>query len=421
RVLLLTQFYPPIIGGEERHVRNLGAALAARGHKVSVATQAIPGSLESKVDGAVRVHRLTGSMQRLGWLHADSERRHAPPFPDLELALNLKRVIDAEKPDIVHAHNWIYASYVPFKRPNSPRLVVTLHDYSLVCPNKNFMHQGTDLCEGASFLKCLPCANAHYGPMKASLTVCGAFCNNWFAKRSVDCFIPVSHAVARHSRLSEGNVRFEVIPNFVPEDVSVLGPEDAHRNQLPREPFILFVGDMMRLKGIEVLLAAYQRLRDAPPLVLIGRRVPETPAEFGHNVFAYESWPHSAIMHAWKHCLFGVLPSTGPEACATVVIEAMASGKAVVASDIGGMPDLIDNHETGVLAPAGDAEALAVAMQSLIDDAETRQRMETLSLVRVRRLMANAVVSRIEQVYRDVLERVPAEAVQQASAGPLCQ
>jgi hypothetical protein len=101
RILLLSQFYPPVIGGEERHVRNLCAALAQRGNHVSVGTLMHPGSPETELDGAVRVHRLRGTLQRLSGLHTDSERRHAPPFPDPELALALKRLVAQERPDIV--------------------------------------------------------------------------------------------------------------------------------------------------------------------------------------------------------------------------------------------------------------------------------------------------------------------------------
>lgn len=61
RILLLTQFYPPIVGGEERHVRNLGAALAWRGHQVSAATLWVPGAEAEKRDGEVRVHRIRGT------------------------------------------------------------------------------------------------------------------------------------------------------------------------------------------------------------------------------------------------------------------------------------------------------------------------------------------------------------------------
>lgn len=423
RILLLSQFYSPVIGGEERHVRSLGAALARRGHHVSVGTQMHPGSPDTELDGAVRVHRLRGTLQRLSGLHTDSERRHAPPFPDPELVLALKRLVARERPDIIHAHNWIYASFLPLKVP-SGALVVTLHDYGLVCAKKNFMHLGAHLCSGPALAKCLPCATRHYGAVKAAATTVGNWASGFAARRVVDRFIAVSQAVARHTGLARGGTPYDVIPNFVPDDVAVLGPEDPCLRVLPGDGFILFVGDMMRLKGIDVLLKAYAGLERAPSLVLIGRRVADTPTEFPPNVHVFSTWPHSAIMHAWRRSLFGVLPSVGPEACATVIIEAMASGKAVVASDIGGMPDLVDHGETGLLVPPGDAQALAQAMQTLLQDRALLARLEASSLARVGRLKAGAVVTRIEQVYRDALRPVISRAkvpAHQGSGEPSCR
>jgi glycosyltransferase involved in cell wall biosynthesis len=423
RILLLAQFYPPVIGGEERHVRNLGRALAQRGHSVSVGTFVHPGSPDTEFDGAVRVHRLRGTLQRISGLHADSERQHAPPFPDPELALALKRLVDQEKPDVVHAHNWIYASFLPLKALRRIPLVVTLHDYGLVCAKKNFMHLGTHLCSGPAPVKCLPCAAGHYGIMKGTATTLGNRVTNFAAQRLVDRFIPVSNAVARHTGLAGSKVPYEVIPNFVPDDVSAPGEEDPCLRELPEGKFILFVGDLMRLKGIDVLLKAYTGLERAPPLVLIGRRLADTPKVLPPNVGVFSMWPHSAIMHAWRRSLFGVLPSVGPEACATVIMEAMASGKAVVATDIGGMPDLVNHEETGLLVPPGDVQALTDAMQRLLDDPALLIGLGATSRARVGRLKAGAVVTRIEQVYREVLCPSASSVVlpaQQRSGEPSC-
>ncbi|TIU37585.1 MAG: glycosyltransferase family 1 protein, partial [Mesorhizobium sp.] len=137
-------------------------------------------------------------------LHTDPERRHAPPFPDPELVLGLKRVVAREEPDIVHAHNWIYASFLPLKALSGARLVVTLHDYGLVCAKKNFMHLGADLCSGPALAKCLPCAAKHYGAVKAAATTLGNWASSFAARREVDRFIAVSHAVAYHNGLTQG-------------------------------------------------------------------------------------------------------------------------------------------------------------------------------------------------------------------------
>lgn len=424
RILLLSQFYPPVIGGEERHVRNLGATLAQRGHDVIVGTTMHPGSPDIEMDGAVRVHRLRGTLQRLPAIHADSERRHAPPFPDPELTLALKRLVTQEKPDVVHAHNWIYASFLPVKPFSGAPLVVTLHDYGLVCAKKNFMHLGVHLCGGPALSKCLRCATRHYGAAKAGVTTLGNMASSFAAHRMVDRFIPVSHAVARHTGLSGSDTPYEVIPNFVPDNVGQPNPQDSQLDLMPADGFILFVGDMMRLKGIDVLLNAYAGLKRAPPLVLIGRRAPDTPTDLPANVRSLGTLPHSTIMHAWRHSLFGVLPSVGPEACATVIMEAMACGKAIVASDIGGMPDLVDAGETGLLVPAGDTQALRRAMQRLLDNPALLTQLGTASLARVESLKASAVVSRIEQVYREVLRPAADRAVvpvHQISGGPPCR
>lgn len=114
--------------------------------------------------------------------------------------------------------------------------------------------------------------------------------------------------MARHTGLTRGGAPYEVIPNFVPDDVEALGPEDPCLQALPGDGFILFVGDMMRLKGIDVRLKAYASLVRPPPLVLIGRRLADTPTEVPPNVHVFSTWPHSAIMHAWRRSLFGVLP-----------------------------------------------------------------------------------------------------------------
>ncbi|MER8581205.1 glycosyltransferase family 4 protein [Mesorhizobium sp. M1423] len=424
RILLLSQFYPSVIGGEERHVRNLGAALAQWGHHVSVGSLIHPGSPETELDGAVRVHRLHGKLQRLSGLHTDPQRRHAPSFPDPEPVLALKRLVAQERPDIVHAHNWIYASFLPLKGLSGARLVVTLHDHGPVCAKKNFMHLGAHLCSGPAPAKCLPCATGHYGAVKAAATTLGNWASSFAARRVVDRFIAVTRAVARHTGLTQGRAPYEVIPSFAPDDVGVLGPEDPCLRELPGDGFILFVGDMMRLKGIDLLLAAYVSLERSPQLVLIGRRVADTPTEFPPNIRFFSMWPHSAIMHAWRRSLFGVLPSVGPEACATVIMEAMASGKAVVATDVGGMPDLVVHAKTGLLGRPGDAHALAHAMQTLLEDRALLAWLEATSLARVGRLKAGAVVTRIEQVYRDVLRPTASRSAvpaHQGSGEPSCR
>src|SRR5689334_9737820 len=113
RILMLSQFYPPFFGGEERSVYSLSVEMAARGHDVAVATVWSRGLAEFEVKDGVRIFRVRTTAQRASFLYADPAHSHAPPIPDPELTVALWRIMVMEKPDIVHAHNWIVHSFLP--------------------------------------------------------------------------------------------------------------------------------------------------------------------------------------------------------------------------------------------------------------------------------------------------------------------
>jgi glycosyltransferase involved in cell wall biosynthesis len=402
RILMLSQFLPPVIGGEERHVITLSEALVDRGHEVSVASLTHPDRNEVTESRGVTMRSIRGTMQRCAGLFTEAERQHAPPFPDPELVGKLARIVRQTNPDVVHGHNWLSRSFLPLKRFTKAGFVVTLHDYSLVCAKKNMLRNGAS-CTGPGLKKCLQCAAGHYGPTVGRVTCAGNWASGAFERRTVDRYLAVSEAVARQCNLAEGKVLFEVLPTFIPDRIGALSSSpDARVQGLPPNGYLLFVGDITGGKGVDVLLKAYTQLVDAPPLVLIGRRCADTPQELPANVRLFESWPHDAVMHAWSRCLFGVAPSVLPEACGTIVMEANAVGKTMIAAKIGGLADLIDPGKTGLLVPPNDADALARAMQTLINDLDHREAMGAASLKYVERFMAKSIVPRIERVYKEI-------------------
>jgi glycosyltransferase involved in cell wall biosynthesis len=403
RVLILAQFYPPIVGGEERLVQDLGADLLRRGNDVAVATLWHEGLPASQLDGRVRVHRLRGSTQRLRSLFQEAERPHAPPAPDPELVVGLGRVVSNEQPDVVHAHNWIVHSFWPLKRWSGAKLVMTLHDYSLVCAKKRFFHRGAP-CTGPGFTKCLACAGRYYGFGKGVPITLLNWAMSAPQRGAVDMFLPVSHAVAAGTGLVGSALPYRVIPNFVPDDVvQRADASDVRVGELPEESYILFVGDVVRDKGIDVLLRAYGELESPPPLVLIGRSDPTVPTPSGPNIKTFEPWPHAALIEAWRRCAIAVVPSLLPEAFGLVALEAMAMGRPVVASRVGGLPEVVIDGETGILTPPGDASALKDALHLLLREPELRQRMGRAARERARYFTASSVVPQIEHAYHDVL------------------
>ena len=84
-------------------------------------------------------------------------------------------------------------------------------------------------------------------------------------------------------------------------------------------------------------------------------------------------------------------------------MEAMAMGRPIVASRIGGLTDILVDGQTGLLVPPGDVQGLREAIQCLLDDAGRRHGMGMIAKQRVVAFQANSVVPRIEEVYREVL------------------
>lgn len=407
RLLMISDFYHPFLGGVEQHVRSLSAALVDRGHDVAVATLRQGDLPEFDVDHGVRVYRLRGSAQRMEGLFASSGRPWAPPVPDPELTMGLRRVIAEERPEIVHGHDWMSRSFVPLKTSSGARFVVSLHYYTLSCAKKNLLYNNAP-CSGPAPVKCVNCSIEHYGPAKGLATVSGAALGAALDRRAVDMFVSVSNATASGNGIDPDDPRSVVIPNFLPPKRQTPNREIAdYVAQLPDEDFLMYVGDLRAAKGLDVLLDAYARFSDAPPLVLIGKVWPETPETLPDNVIVLRDWPNEAVMEAWRRARLAVVPSVWPEPFGIVVIEAMVSGCPVVASQIGGIPDIVVDGETGLLVPPANPIELHDAIARLLKQPDLMDRMGQAGRERAQLFAADMVVPRIERLYESVMHMEP--------------
>lgn len=425
RLLLLSQFFPPDIGGEERHVFNLANTLAYRGHDVAVATQRMAGVAHEEVlTSGVRVHRFATAAMRLPGVYS-TDRPHHPPVPDPLGVRELDRIVQREHPQVIHAHNWIVNSALVLRRSSATRppfgLVLTLHDYSQVCATKRLMRAGM-VCEGPG-LRCLPCATSHYGPVVGPVSaVATAVMRPWKA-RAIDHVVSVSRAVAEGNRIPDGP-RASVIPNFILDDAVMPttkerppDPDMVDPPVLPRKGFLLFVGDLSEEKGVLTLLRAYELLgADRPPLLLVGRRMPDTPTRLPDGAEIHPQWMHKDVLAALRLCICAVLPSVWPDPCPTVVLEAMASGCPVVTTSVGGIVDMIVNGESGLLVRPGDHSELATAMSRVLADGDLRSRLGSAALGRVRVFTASAVAGQLESIYTRIAARTSFEVTAMPSA-----
>lgn len=402
RIMILTDFFEPVIGGLELHVGQMSRELARRGHHVAVATLAgtrRPGTVQQE---GVRIHRLAGWSRALSPFYAEAERPFHPTIADPGIARALRQLVSIERPTIVQCHSWIMHSYLPIKRRPSPKTLVYLHDYGSMCAKKT-MVCNDQICDGPALAKCIGCAAQHYGVVKGAALAAGLRASRRRYGR-VDRWVANSTAVADTTARALGIPRPEitVVPSFVPDavsDAAELGPRPGF---LPDGDFILFVGALGTHKGLHVLLEAYRQLGRDVRLVLIGTPQVDTPREFPDGVDVFENVPHRDVIAAWAHCLLGVVPSTWPEPFGQVAVEAMAAGKPVVASDIGGLRDIIVDEETGLLVPRNDAYSLRRAIARLLDDEPLRRRLGRAGRERAQRYTLSRVADAMEQIHAEL-------------------
>jgi glycosyltransferase involved in cell wall biosynthesis len=413
RIMLLTDVYPPLIGGVELQMQLLGRKLTQRGHSVCVVTAWQPGQPERDDDAGVQVYRIKGLASRLSRFSTQPGRRHHPPFPDPGVVWSLRRLIDRFRPDVIHAYGWITYSGALALLGKSIPLLLSVREYAYTCALRTMMRYGAQPCDGPAPAKCLDCAMHFYGAPKGLAAALGVLSGRLLLRwktRGIHSVSSYMQQITRRDLFDAGDHSLPdvVIPSF--HDQSDETARDSRELQpfldrLPDQPFILFVGALRLVKGLRPLLAAYQRLAAPPPLVLLGRAAADTPAEFPANVTVLYDVPNRAVLAAWGRALFGVAPSTWPEPFGNVVREAMSQGKAMIGTTPGGQTDLIVAGETGLLVPPNDVDALASAMQSLIDDPALCERLGSAGRARARLFSADVVVPRFEQLYQRLVNQ----------------
>jgi glycosyltransferase involved in cell wall biosynthesis len=387
RVLLVTDLYPPFIGGAEFQTQLLAEELARRGHAVMVATVWHNGLRQTETTEGVTTCRLRGFAMRLPW--AFSGRRHFhPPAPDPLITLGLVRLMRRFRPDVVHATGWIaYSTRLATVFTRRP-LVVSGRDFGYACPIRTLIWCG-GTCTGPHYGKGLRRSAQRYGVPKALFAVAGVLgLRHWLIAGTAGIHV-TSRFVAQIERrdlLSDDEIRIALIPDMIrPASTLDVGPvrlgqESVEQvlERLPSEPFILFVGALQSHKGIEPLLSAYRSLNAPPPLV-VGTSWPDSPKEWLDGVTVLTDIPNPVVHRIWERSLFGVAPSLWPETFGGTVTEAMQHGRPIVASSLGGPLDTMEHGRTGFLVPPGDVDALTGAMQALVDDPALRERMGTLA------------------------------------------
>ncbi len=207
---------------------------------------------------------------------------------------------------------------------------------------------------------------------------------------------------------------YVVIPNGIQLDPEEAAQERAEQ-YCDERPNILFVGRIEKRKGLRYLLRAYPAIKQRVPgarLIVVGDgRLREAQREYasrfepGDVVFTGYV-PDAEKRRLLRTCQVFCAPSTGQESFGIVLLEAMAAGRPIVASDIPGYRDLVDHGREGLLVPPKDSEALAEAVCRLLLEQELSQVMGRLGRWKAAGYAWPKVAARVLAYYGEVLRRV---------------
>lgn len=317
-------------------------------------------------------------------------RSHVTRWAGRRYLADVRRAVQRFRPDLLHAHSLsLRLSPLPLRaaREQGIPVVMTVHDFTYVCPQKWMIRADGLPCTDGFGSRCLTrgCPGSRSGLawlpyqwlrwLKTSL-------HRRMLRAWVDTFVTPSAALGWWMSSSLGTKQVETVPNFVHP------PADEGAGQ--RRQGLLYVGRLSREKGVDVLLRAMPLILERAPgtrLTIIG----DGPAGPLLRRLAAHLGVSEAVTFAGtvENRLLGpryraasacVLPSLWMENCPVTALEALSHGTPLLASELGGLAEIVRHGSNGFLFPRGDHRQLAERAAALIGDVDLARRMEASAL-----------------------------------------
>lgn len=406
-------FLPRHQAGSEIYAAALCRALACRHHVTVLCAEYDP----ARAHGAVhwRMHDGLPVVEIVNnWRFGRFEETYRPP----SLEAPLEHVLRATAPDVVHVHSLLNLSFdlIPLARRRGASVVATLHDYTMVCPSGGQrVHRAEQhVCEDIEAARCARCFHASpwASQMAASrvgaaggaraLTSAARWLNRRFpalgsraARTASRTVLTTVEAADIEARLAAARSTLQAFDLVAAPSASIAG--ELARFGLPPERTVVsgygfaaltarrvprnagplrigFVGTPVWHKGAHLLLEAARRLTGQWTIAIAGdlRVSPVYAAELrrlaeGLPVTFTGRFERDAAAATFADLDVLVVPSLWPENAPLVIHEAFMAGVPVVGFRVGGIPELVTDGVNGLLVDAGRADALASAIQRLVD------------------------------------------------------
>lgn len=372
KIIQINKFYS-LKGGAERYMLELSSWLESQGHRVIPFAMQHKDNLEtpyadyfvSSVETEV-VKRSWQGMRTLGRMTYSLEARR-----------KLASLIAREKPDLAHVHN-IYTQLSPsilhtLKDQHVP-VVMTVHDHHLISPQYNIWATGCGEDYRHVGIVRGTLARYHKGSFLASFAQTAAHKFHRLLKlyeRGVDLFVCPSQYMKRQL-ISGGFPPEKIRVNPFGIDPHLVEPRYDH------DGYFLFVGRLSEEKGVETIVRAARLIPDIP-FKIIGRG-PDMArlhrlADGLKNVTFVGFHMGEELAELYRGARSVLFPSRVHENFPLAILEAMAVGKPVIASHVGGIPEMIDDRVNGMLVAPSDLHGWVEAIIRLTYDEELRLRM----------------------------------------------
>lgn len=384
KILAINKFYY-LKGGAERHFFELNEELRRNGHEV------IPWAMASEQNEASAYSRYFipfRDMHRLGL------KSFLGFFYNFEAQRALKKIIQQEKPELAHLHN-IYHQFSPaiirtLKKAGIP-VVMTLHDYKIACPNTFMFSKGGPCrrCVAGSYLPCFFRRCVHGSYAMSFLALLEAWLHRKILKsyEQVDLFIAPSQYLK--DTIAQSGIPKEkilVLKNFVPQKFL-----KDFRPSASQDHF-LYYGRLSPEKGVGGLIEAVAQISGAklrvvgagPDFFVLQKLVLDRG--LAGRVELIGPKYGEALLEEIRSAKAVIIPSLWPENMPLTMLEAMAQSKVVVASRLGGLPEIIQDGQNGFLFTAGNQAQLKNILENLENSdllkigAQARQSVEKLKL-----------------------------------------
>jgi len=402
RILICSNLFPPyVLGGAELVAYQQAKALKALGHEVRIFSGRLRG-------GLIRPYRITtqrGEFQTT-WVSLSPKdlRGDQWDFDNARVTQAFAKVLDEFSPELVHFHNLVGLSInmVDECAKRDIRTVMTLHDYWGICFKNTMLKNDGRLCMTSGF-DCLGCRETLGGGSPIPSPVRNA--HILLALHKVDRFVAPSEYLA--GRYAANGLRRE--------SISVIrnGIDLGRFTPAPKDNGVLtlgFIGYLGPHKGVDVLLHALART-DLEKVRLIvvgdGDMAAELKELCGnlHLDRAVTFWgqlPNQRIGEVYEQLDVLVVPSVWPENSPVTIAEAMASGLPVIASDIGGIGEAVDDGATGFLVPAKDSQSLAERIERFLAHPDLRREMGQRAREKIQAYSSENQVRRLSALYQEL-------------------